>query len=413
MTQIKKFLPTLSKIFLALLIALTINIFFSLRKAKTQNKILILTSTGGGGHLAASNAIEAQLKNSYQVDTVNVFKDLLRPLDPFSYLTLNRYSGEEIYNSFVPNKSFRILSLFYYVGAWFMQLKHKEIQQLLEEYFIQTKPLLIISVIPLINNIILDAAQELNIPFVMVPTDLNVKMYLRKLKDPTYKHFEICLPFDDPEIMAPLKKANIPDNQIAIVGAPLKPDFFEPKNRFFLKVKLGIPRNKPVVMVLMGAQGSDIENYTAELMNIEQPVHLILCFGKNEESKQIVSQFTFPSHITTSLVGFTTRISDYMAVSDLLLTKSGTLSVCEAIYMNLPMLLDATSTILPWEKFNHTFVKDHNFGDSITEYFMIAPMVSSLLTNRSKLIEYKKNLKAFKKPKNKQSMKQLIRTMLQ
>jgi UDP-N-acetylglucosamine:LPS N-acetylglucosamine transferase len=409
MTKIKKILPAL---ILLLILAIGGGTIFFFTRQKVVGKILILTSTGGGGHLAASNAIEAQLKNSYQVEAVNVFKDLLRPLDPFSYLTLNRYSGEEIYNSFVPSKSFRVLSLFYYVGAWFMQLKHKEIQQLLHEYFIQTKPRLIISVIPLINNIILDAAQELNIPFVMVPTDLNVKMYLRKLKDPTYEHFKICLPFDDPEIMAPVKKANIPDNQVVITGPPLKQDFFEPKSRFFLKAKLGIPRNKPVIMVLMGAQGSDIENYTAELMNIEQPVHLILCFGKNEESKQIVSQFTFPSHITTSLVGFTTRISDYMAVSDLLLTKSGTLSVCEAMYMNLPMLLDATSTILPWEKFNHTFIKDHNFGQSISDYELIVPIVSSLLTNRGKLAGYKNSLKAFKKTKNKQEIKQLIRQML-
>ena len=56
-----------------------------------------------------------------------------------------------------------------------MQLRHKEIQQLLHDYFIQTKPSLIISVIPLINNIILDAAQELNIPFMMVPTDLRLR----------------------------------------------------------------------------------------------------------------------------------------------------------------------------------------------------------------------------------------------
>ena len=80
-----------------------------------------------------------------------------------------------------------------------------------------------------------------------------------------------------------------------------------------------------------------------------------------------------------SIVGFTERISDYMAVSDILITKSGTLSVCEAIYMNLPMLLDATSTILPWEQFNHTFIKQHNFGESITDYAMIEPMISALL----------------------------------
>jgi len=402
----------IQKILIALLLACIVTTLYFFRKTTKQNKILILTSTGGGGHLAASNAIELQLKNGYEVNTVNVFKDLLKPLDPVSYLTLKRYSGEELYNSFVPNKSFKTLSLFYYVGAWFMQLRHTRIQHLLHDYFIQTQPSLIISVIPLINNIILDAAQELHIPFMMVPTDLDLNMYLRNITNPTYKQFKICLPFDDEQIIQPVKHANIPEDQIAIVGAPLKPDFFEIKNKFLLKIRLAIPINKPVIMLLMGAQGSDIENYTAQLITLTQPAHLLICVGKNDASKQAVAALSIPEHITMSVVGFTERISDYMAVADLLITKSGTLSVCEAIYMHLPMLLDATSTILPWEKFNHTFIKEHNFGDSITSYNMIEPMISALLSDKNRLMEYKKNLKNFKKKKNTHEIRHLVKQML-
>ena len=402
----------IQKILIALLLACIVTTLYFFRKTTKQNKILILTSTGGGGHLAASNAIELQLKNGYEVSSVNVFKDLLKPLDPVSYLTLKRYSGEELYNSFVPNKSFKTLSLFYYVGAWFMQLKRTKIEHLLHDYFIQTQPSLIISVIPLINNIILDAAQELHIPFMMVPTDLDLNMYLRNITNPTYKQFKICLPFDDEQIIQPVKHANIPEDQIAIVGAPLKPDFFEIKNKFLLKIKLAIPINKPVIMILMGAQGSDIENYTAQLITLTQPAHLLICVGKNDASKQAVAALSIPEHITMSVVGFTERISDYMAVADLLITKSGTLSVCEAIYMHLPMLLDATSTILPWEKFNHTFIKEHNFGDSITSYNMIEPMISALLSDKNRLMEYKKNLKNFKKKKNTHEIRHLVKQML-
>jgi processive 1,2-diacylglycerol beta-glucosyltransferase len=406
MTQIQKIL-------LALLLACIVNtVYFFKKTAVGQNKILILTTSGGGGNLAASDAIELQLKNGYEVEAVNVFKDLLKPIDPISYFTLNRYSGEELYNAFVPSKSFKILSLFYYVGAWAMQLRRTEIQHILHDYFVQTKPSLIISVIPLINNIILDAAQELNIPFMMVPTDLDMHIYLRSLKDPSYKNFKLCLPFDDKLIMPSIEKANIPNDQIAIVGIPLKPDFFTYKNKPILKHRLHIPKNKPIVMLLMGTNGSDIENYTKELLKITQPVHLIICVGTNDASKQAVSALTLPAHITMSVVGFTKHIADYMGASDLLITKSGTLSVCEAIYMNLPMLLDATSTILPWEKFNHTFIKEHHFGDSIPSYSMIEPMVTELLTNKSKLNGYKENLKNFKKIKNLYEIRDLVKQML-
>lgn len=402
----------MQKILIALFIALGISTIYFVRKSVGKNKILILTSTGGGGHFAASTAIEAQLKKNYEVSAVNVFKDLLKPLDPFSFFTLSKYSGEEIYNTFAPSKSFRILSLFYYFGIWYMQFRRTEIQTILHDYFVQTKPALIISVIPLINNIILDAAQELNIPFVIVPTDLDLHMYLRSIDKPTFKQFKVCLPFDDEQIMPPVRDVHIPDDQTTVVGMPLKADFFETKNKRNLKIQLGIPRNKPVIMLLMGSQGSDVENYAQQLTKINQPAHLLLCIGTNETSKKAIEALTFQKHTTVSVVGFTDRISDYMAVSDLLITKSGTLSVCEAIYMNLPMLLDATSYILPWEKFNHTFIKHHNFGDSITEYAMIEPLVSSLLLNKKKLKEYKLNLKNFKKKKNKDEIEQLIKQML-
>ena len=48
MTQIKKILIALC------IIACGISTIFFFRKDKEHNKILILTSTGGGGHLAAS-----------------------------------------------------------------------------------------------------------------------------------------------------------------------------------------------------------------------------------------------------------------------------------------------------------------------------------------------------------------------
>ena len=80
--------------------------------------------------------------------------------------------------------------------------------------------------------------------------------------------------------------------------------------------------------------------------------------------------------------------------------------------MNLPMLLDATSTILPWEKFNHAFVKQHNFGDSITDYAKVDQDVLALLQDKSKLMGYKESLKNFKKKKNTKEIKHLVKQML-
>ena len=276
--------------------------------------------------------------------------------DIFSTITRNKYSGEELYNKFIPQKNFGLIKWFYSFGAWYINYRRKKIHTILRNYFIEHKPALIISVIPIVNYIVLDIAQELNIPFLLIPTDLDATMYLRNIHNPSYKKFYIGLAFENEYIMKPIEKALISKENIYIIGAPLQRDFFTQHDKSLLKEQYAINENKLIIMVLMGARGShDIEEYAAQLLRIQTPIHLLICFGKNEESKKKLISLSIPSHITMSIIGFTTHIADYMEISDILITKSGSQSVCEAFYKNVPAFLDATATLLPWEAFNHFF----------------------------------------------------------
>src|SRR5690606_9201037 len=114
---------------------------------------------------------------------------------------------------------------------------------------------------------------------------------------------------------------------------------------------------------------------------MQHPIHIIACIGLNTHSKKTLEQLFIPAHITLTIIDFTDRIADYMTLADIIITKSGSISVCEGIIMNTPLLLDATSTVLPWERFNHHFITTHQFGDIITKHSHIGPLVSSLLNN--------------------------------
>lgn len=382
-------------------------------KTNPKKKILILTSFGGGGNLAASNALESYLKNNYNVQSCYVFKELFTPLDPLNYLTFKHYSGEEFYNWFIPGKFFRVLGWIYYFGVWYIQLRKKSIHTILRNYLIRTKPDVIISVIPIINNIVLDVAQELNIPFLLIPADLDVNSYIIKIAQPTYKNFYVGLPFDDEEIKKPLKNAHIPEEHIFIIGPPLRTDFFIKKNKNKLRKEHAIDENKSVVMLLMGSHGSDeMKNYVEELLKVTTPLHLIACIGKNEKSRQELEKLLIPPHISLSIVGFTEKISDYMTMSDLFISKSGTLSVCEALYTDLPLLLDTTSTPLPWEKFNHYFIEKYNFGNSIKKYSEVAPLITTITKESNQLETYKNNIRTLKKKNCSKEIKKLIKHIL-
>ncbi|HSC25592.1 MAG TPA: glycosyltransferase [Candidatus Babeliales bacterium] len=379
-----------------------------------NKKVLIFTSCGGGGHTTASSAIETYLKNNYQAQSINVFDEILHHLDIFSIITLHTYSGEQLYNLLIIKKRFRLLCWFYSFGKWYINMRRKSIYNLLYSYCITTKPDLIISVIPILNYIILDVVQELNIPFLLIPTDLDVTTFINKITQPTYQHFYIGLMFDDEQIMLPLTNALIPKKQCFIIGAPLHIDFFKPKSKIELKHHYTIASNKPVIMILMGSHGSnDIEKNITQLIKISIPIHLIVCIGKNKHSKQIIDDLSLPENISVSIIEFTERIIDYMIMADILISKAGSMSLCEALYTDLPILLDATTyPLLPWEKFNHIFVKKHHMGDQIKDYTQITSKVSFLIKQQQELLSYKKNIKKLQKKNCQEELLSLIQKII-
>jgi len=378
-----------------------------------MKKILILTSIGGGGHISTSSALFSYLSKDFEIQTINLFKDLLSPLDLFHKLTFGRFHGEDIYNYFISKKKVWILTLFYKLGIWNIALQKRKIKKIVLDYIKQNNYDLIISVIPFANHIILEAAQELNIPFLLIPTDLDLRTYLIGISQPQYEKFYLAIPFYDKRIYAQIDDAKIPHHHIHIIGALLRNDFYLMKNTHHLKNELNLPKDKHIVMILMGAQGScEMVKFIQALSAITVPIHIIACIGKYNSIKTKLNSIKLPPHISLSIITFTSHIADFMTTADILITKSGSISVFESIYMHTPMLLDATSMILPWEEFNHHFIKQHNFGTSISSYKHVAPLTESILKNKKVLSFYKTNLIQFHKKNGKEEIIKLINTIL-
>ena len=67
-------------------------------------------------------------------------------------------------------------------------------------------------------------------------------------------------------------------------------------------------------------------------------------------------------------MGFTHRMADLMAISDLFITKPGPGTLIEAMTMQLPILADATAPVLSWERANIRLVKRYKIGDAIQNF---------------------------------------------
>ncbi len=378
-----------------------------------KKKIIIFTSSGGGGHISASNALYSYLHHDFDIKIVFLFNEVYKGFDPITIFTFGKATGETLYNYFLKKRWTKLLNFMYTIGNWYFWIQTKFLIKKTERYLINQKPDLIISVIPIINNVLLAATQHQNIPFLLVPTDLDLSTFIVHLKNPTYNKFHMTIAFDDPLIKNTYQKAHIQNKYISATGLPMRKEFLEPQNASHTKKEFNIESHKPVILLMMGMQGSsNIYNFAQELSKLTIPAHLLICIGKNKELKKLLEKITFRAPVTVTIVEYIQNIAQLFSIADLLITKSGSVSFCEGIYMNIPMILDATGTLLYWERLNHTFLKEHNFGISIENLSDLNTLVNRFLTDTSYYETIKKNLENYPKKRIDLAIQPIIKDLL-
>ncbi|MBS0615484.1 MAG: hypothetical protein JSR58_02910 [Verrucomicrobia bacterium] len=376
-------------------------------KPAAKPRILILISHGGGGHKTAGESLKAILSPHYEVEIVNVISEILKPLDPLNRLTKGRFTGEDLYNFFLKRHKNRFIHWMasYGIKCW----KQNPIEKAFT-LFLQNKPRpdLVISATPFVNYPIAHICDQYGIPFLLIPTDLDGSTFVQGFEGkPILNNVKIALAYEDPEIRkATFKKAKFGPSQVAITGFPVRTACmknYKPQEIAQLKEKFGLSMNHRTVTLIMGALGGNLlHDHVKELIKLKPKQHDLLlqfnvCVGQNEALAQKISSlllarsatcighrsYLLPSGLVVHVHGYTPDILELMAVSDLIITKTGSCTVNEAIYLGKPLLLDntprATARHLWWETFNIPFTEKHKLGMAFTDIRQLHMLIPSLL----------------------------------
>jgi processive 1,2-diacylglycerol beta-glucosyltransferase len=382
-----------------------------------MKKIIIFSSLGGGGHVSVVQSLRACLGNSheikYEIKDVETVHDILAQVDTINRLSQGKYSGLTLYNYLLKNNLIFLCNLVTFFAKFFIKWNRKKITRVLHDYIAQEKPDLVISVIPLFNSYIGAAADQNNVPFLIIPSDANTEWYMFDCKNFSDKTFA-TLHFDIPVMRNHYINSGIKKENIAVVGAPIRHTFLEEKNKQELKAKWRVATGDPVVLLIMGAQGSSsVLSYCRELAKLKTKSHVFICVGKNSKLKnQILDTIPFPAHIALHVIEFTQEIDELMAIADILITKTGGVGVCEALYMNLPMLLDATATTLSWERYNYELILKNKCGQKITEFKKVAPCLDYLLTHQEIILSMRTHMINFSKKDSSKEILEFIKRIL-
>jgi processive 1,2-diacylglycerol beta-glucosyltransferase len=378
-----------------------------------KKRIVVFSSCGGGGHTAVSNGLKTYLGDDYDVTIVNAFQEVLGSVDTLGAITFGGLSGEDFYNFCMRCRWTNVIGGFAKTGGSYMAWREDDIENLIIEYFELAKPDLLISVVPFINAATRKAAEKLDIPFLVLTNDLDTTNYINAFAKCNYAKFRYSLAFDDPVLKEKIKKAHIPEDQLVITGFPLRPDFFKEKDCPAIRKDFKVPDGKPVVMVFMGGAGSLASyRYVRTLAKLDMPMHILVCLGRNMRLSRNINKILLPPEVTLTIIGFTDRISDLMGISDVLITKPGPGSVCEALECNVPMILDKTGGAIWWEELNIEFVEKYGFGETLVDFADLSTILPKYIKDSRYSQAVKKKMRSFKRERFEDKIKLLVEEMM-
>jgi UDP-N-acetylglucosamine:LPS N-acetylglucosamine transferase len=346
-----------------------------------KKKIIIFTSKGGFWHMAACQALTSLLSPFYDVSIVNPFEEILYPYDFVVSVSGGRIDGEELYDWLIQKKWIGLVNTFcHYLVPQLLNISKKEKINSLYDYMCEQKPDLIISVIPWLNLFISDAAYKLSVPFLLITPDTDLSVWwAHGLDNLEHNNINVAIGFETSKTRPLLQSYGIDNERIYHTGSPIRQDFLEKKDKECIRKTWNIPPDKFVIMIMMGGAGSySSYAYAQKVASLDLNVHLLVCIGKNMDLKKKIEEIK-KNKTTIDCISFTNRVSDLMAVSDLLITKPGTGSVNEAVYSHLPMLIDGTDETLFLEKGNVNFVEENNFGDVATSLSEIEQIIKNYM----------------------------------
>ncbi|MDZ7963835.1 MAG: glycosyltransferase [Nostoc sp. DedSLP03] len=354
----------------------------------------IFTLNAGGGHYAtlkALSAIAEQQKRPWQI-TVTDIGQLSEPLDP--YKKLFGSDGNELYNEMIGADWTWLHPVMMFFDKFFIRLLHPIGVKLGEQHWRQQLPPdLVISLIPLYNRAIWDSLQrvKVNTPMVTIMTDF-ADSPPHFWIEPKTKSYLIC---GTDRATEQARSLDVSEEHIMQTsGMIVHPTFYQPmsEDNRVERQRLGLDPDRVTGIVLFGGKGcTTMLNIAQHLDCISDRVQLIFLCGYNQKLAQALQKR--PTSLRQHVQGFTDEVPYFMSLADFFIGKPGSVSISEAMVMNLPVIVEHNSSTLINEKYNAEWILEKQVGMAIKSFRQIVPAVEELLKSENWL-RYKANLAA-------------------
>lgn len=351
-------------------------------------KIIIVYASAGTGHFKAAEAIY----NFFKQKDKNLELKLIDALQYSNFFFSNIYSyGYSFLVRFAPC----LWSLAFYITyARPLRRITKIVSFIIDRFnvkrftqiLIRESPDFIISTHFLPSEVCaeLKRNQKINSKLITVITDFGVHPFWI---DKRVDIYVVASDFTQEK----LALEGIKREQIKALGIPIDFKFLRQHKKDDICEKIGIAPDKFTVLVVTGSFGIGPIEEIVNLLYKDAQI-LVVC-AKN---KRLFTRLKNKNYPQVKAFGFIDNIQELMAVSDIIITKPGGLTISEILAMELvPIFISA----IPGQEVENVKVLErYGVGLKVNKLKEIKDMVLDYRDNPDKLSRMRENIKKIKKP---------------
>lgn len=349
-------------------------------------KILILTGKFGMGHYSVSEAIGQEISSrdsNIEVSIVDILDYLMPTASKILYKSFNTLvtKWSNLYNFVNINNEDNNIKTFNYFFV-----------KGLDRLFLEFNPDIVISTLSISSQYIskYKSLKKSNIPLFTFITDISSHSeWIHKNTDFYF--------VGDISIKKSLIDKGIDENKIIVSGIPVKQGFKDKIIKF--------DKNKSKEILIMGG-GLGLISFNKNLfesLNNEKNIKTTVITGNNKKMfEQLKSKYK-----NIEVLGYTNKIDFYMKRADLIISKSGGITLFEAIYSETPIYV--VNPFLLQEVKNAKFIEKRKIGQVVwNEEMDIAKDILSLINDDKAILKMKSNMKKVKENINQEEILSVI-----